>query len=359
MTKLWINMGPQHPMTHGLWNLKILVDGETIVDAEPVLGYLHRGVEKLCERRTYNQIIPLADRLCYVSSLCFAHAYCLTVEEMMDLEIPERAKYLRVIALEMQRLTSHMTWLMAIGPDVGLITLLLYCLREREYFLDLLQLQTGARMNQNYPRIGGVSQDIPSNFEHKVNKIFDKFKVRVKDYHKVTNESSAFLKRMQGVGTLSVEDAIAYGVTGPNLRGSGAKLDMREHDPYEVYDELDWEIQVRDEGDSLARFHVRMGEMQESCKIILQALKKMPDGPINVKAPMRPEGQAFRRTEDSRGEVSYYVVGNGGESPYRLKVRSPIFCTMNVLPKLLTGVNVADVVAIMGSIDVCIGETDK
>ncbi|MFQ6106829.1 MAG: NADH-quinone oxidoreductase subunit D [Thermoplasmata archaeon] len=359
MTKLWINMGPQHPMTHGLWNLRILVDGETVLDAVPVLGYLHRGIEKLAERRTYQQIIPLADRLCYVSSLCFAHSYCLAVEEMMGLEIPERAKYLRVIALELQRLSSHLTWLMALGPDLGIATVLLYCLREREYVLDLLQLQTGARMNQNYPRIGGVAKDIPLNFEQRANRFIDKFTERLRDYDKILHESSAFLQRMQGVGHLSKEDAMAYGVTGPNLRGSGAKLDLRDHDPYEAYDQLDWEVQVRKEGDSLARYHVRMGEMRESCRIIRQALKKMPDGPIKVKAPIRPEGQGFRRTEDSRGEASFYVVGNGGESPYRLKIRSPVFCTLNAIPKMMRGVNVADILAIMGSIDICIGETDK
>jgi len=214
-------------------------------------------------------------------------------------------------------------------------------------------------MNQNYPRIGGVSKDIPSNFEHKANKIIDVFEERLKDYDKIFHESAAFLKRMQGIGYLSVEDAMDYGVTGPNIRGSDCNIDIRDHDPYEVYDQLDWDVQVRKEGDSLARYHVRMGEMVESCRIIRDALKKMPDGPIWVKPPIRPKGQAFRRTEDSRGETIFYVVGNGGESPYRLKVRSPIFSTMNVLPKILHGVNVADVLAIMGSIDVCIGETDK
>jgi NADH-quinone oxidoreductase subunit D len=359
MSKLWINMGPQHPMTHGLWNLRILVDAETVLDAQPILGYLHRGIEKIAEHRNYQQIIPLADRLCYVSSLCFAHAYCLTVEEMMGLEIPERAKYLRVIALELQRLSSHLTWLMALGPDLGMATLLLYCLREREYVLDLLQLQTGARMNQNYPRVGGVAQDIPPKFEGKAKRFCATFIERLKDYDKILHESRAFQHRMVDVGHLSKKDAMAYGVTGPNLRGSGAKIDLREHDPYEVYDELDWEVQVYDECDSMARYLVRMGEMRESCKIILDALKKMPEGPIKVKAPIRPEGQGFRRTEDSRGESSFYVVGNGGESPYRMKVRSPVFCTMNVIPKIMDGVNVADVLAIMGSIDVCIGETDK
>lgn len=359
MTRLWINMGPQHPMTHGLWNLRILVDGETVVDAEPRLGYLHRGIEKLSEKRNYIQIITLADRLCYVSSLCWSHAYCLAVEEMMGLEIPERAKYLRVIALELQRLASHLTWLMALGPDVGLITALLYCLREREYFLDLLQLQTGARMNQNYPRIGGVSSDIPRNFENRCVKTIDRFERKLEDYDKLFHESSAFLQRMQGVGYLSKEDAMEYGVTGPNIRGSNCRIDIRDHDPYEVYDQLDWEVQVQREGDSLARYHVRMGEMFESCRIIRQALKKMPDGPVRVKPPIRPKGEAFRRTEDARGEALFYVVGNGGESPYRLKIRSPIFCTMTAIPKLLSGVNVADVLAIMGSIDVCIGETDK
>lgn len=359
MTDIWINMGPQHPMTHGLWNLKILVDGEEIVDAVPILGYLHRGVEKLCERRDYTQIIPLMDRLCYVSSLTWSHAYCLAAEELMGIEIPERAKYLRVIALELQRIASHLMWLAAFGPDLGMITALLYAMREREYFLDMLQLQTGARMNQNYPRVGGVRNDIPPDFPHKCLKILDYFEGKRRQYERLFDENAIFMMRTEGVGYLSKEDAMNLGVTGQTLRGSNCPIDLRTHDPYEVYDQLDWEVQVAKEGDCYARFQVRMGEMWQSCRIIRDALKKMPEGPVRVKPPMRPKGEAFRRTEDSRGEALIYIVGNGGTSPYRVKVRSPIFANLRAVSVMLKGQRVADVLAVMGSIDICIGETDK
>jgi len=359
MAEMWINMGPQHPMTHGLWNLRVKVDGETIIDAEPEIGYLHRGIEKLSEARDFNKIIILMDRLCYVSSLTWAHVYCLSAEELMDLEIPERAKYLRVIALELQRIASHLMWLAAFGPDLGLLTALLYALRERELFLDLLQAMTGARMNQNYPRIGGVRNDIPADFEKQCLKVIDYFEKKLKDYERLFDESSVFLMRTQGVGYLKKEDAINMGVTGPNLRGSNCPIDIRRQDPYEVYEEMDFEVQWQKEGDCYARYKVRMGEMKESCKIIRQALKKLPKGPIRVKAPKRPEGEAFRRTEDSRGEALIYLIADGSDRPYRLKIRSPIFVSLSAAPLMLRGNKVADIVSIMGSIDICVGEIDK
>lgn len=359
MNDMWINLGPQHPMNHGLWNLKVRVDGEIVVESIPVLGYLHRGVEKLCEKRDYNQIIPLMDRLCYVSSLTWAHAYCISVEEMMELEIPERAKYLRVIALELQRVASHLMWLAAFAPDLGLFSAYLYSMREREHFLDMLQWLTGARMNQNYPRIGGVRNDMPSNFPDKCIKNLDYFEKKLEQYKQLFDDNKVFRMRTEGVGVLSKEDAMDLGVTGPALRGSNCPIDMRTHDPYEVYDELDWEVQVGKECDVYSRYAVRMGEMRESCRIIRDAFKKIPDGPVRVKAPIRPTGQGFRRTEDSRGEALIYVVGQGGESPYRLKIRSPIFAIMRAVPVMLEGTSVADLLSIMGSVDVCIGDTDK
>lgn len=359
MTDMWINMGPQHPMNHGLWNLKVRVDGEIVVEAIPQLGYLHRGVEKLCERRDFNQIIPLMDRLCYVSSLTWAHAYVLSVEDMMELEIPERAKYLRVIGLELQRVASHLMWLAAFAPDLGLFSAYLYSMREREHFLDLLQWLTGARMNQNYPRIGGVRNDMPDNFPERCVKKLDYFERKLKEYKQLFDDNKVFQMRTQGVGILSKEDAMDLGVTGPPLRGSNCPIDMRTHDPYEVYDELDWEVQVAKDCDVWARFQVRMGEMRESCRIIRDALKKMPSGPVRLKAPKRPTGQGFRRTEDSRGEALIYVIGEGEKSPYRVKIRSPIFAMMRAVPEMVVGNPVADLLSIMGSIDVCIGDTDK
>jgi NADH-quinone oxidoreductase subunit D len=359
MTDMWINMGPQHPMNHGLWNLKVRVDGEIVMEAIPQLGYLHRGIEKLCERRDFNQIIPLMDRLCYVSSLTWAHAYVLSVEDMMELEIPDRAKYLRVIALELQRVASHLMWLAAFAPDLGLFSAYLYSMREREHFLDMLQWLTGARMNQNYPRIGGVRNDMPDYFPDRCIKKLDYFERKLEEYKQLFDDNKVFKMRTQGVGVLSKEDAMNLGVTGPTLRGSNCPVDMRTHDPYEVYDELDWEVQVGNECDVWARFQVRMGEMRESCSIIRDALNKMPSGPVRIKAPKRPTGQGFRRTEDSRGEALIYVIGNGEKSPYRVKIRSPIFAMMRAVPDMVVGNPVADLLSIMGSIDVCIGDTDK
>ncbi len=357
--QMWINMGPQHPMTHGLWNLRIRVDGDTIVDAEPVMGYLHRGVEKICEYRDYLKPIVLMDRLCYVSSLTWAHVYCAAVEDLMDIEPPPRGKYLRVIGCELQRMASHLMWLAAFIADLGLLAGFLYSLRERELVLDLLQMMTGQRMNQNYPRPGGVHNEIPANFEQETTKVFRYLRKKFKEYEKLLDDSPTFLLRTKGVGVLDKDDAINYGVTGPNLRGSGVRVDIREMEPYDVYDELDFEPVVYEEGDAYARYKVRMGELYESMSLVEQALKKMPDGPFRRKAPKRAEGEGFARTEDARGEALIYVIGDGSDRPYRVKVRSPIFVTLSALPMMLHGHHVADVVSVTGSIDVCVGEIDK
>ncbi|MFP4169760.1 MAG: NADH-quinone oxidoreductase subunit D [Methanomassiliicoccales archaeon] len=360
MAEMWINMGPQHPFTHGLWNLRVKADGETITDAEPILGYLHRGWEKSCEHRTYPQIIPLSDRLCYGSSMSWAHLYCLTIEELMDLEVPERAEYIRVIVLELQRIASHLMWLAAFGTDLGCLTLMLYCMRERELFLDLLQGVTGARMTYNYPRIGGVRNDFPDNFERDTLRVLDHFENKLDDYENLCDGSRIFRIRTEGLGILKPEDAKNLGVTGPNLRGSAVRLDLRKNDPYSVYDELDWEVAWHDACDTYARYRVRMDEFRISCDIIRQAFKKMPKGPIRVKAPRKaPEGSAVARVEDPRGEGLMYVVSDGSDTPYRLKVRSPVFIYVAAAPYILKGHKIADVPSIMGSIDMCLGETDR
>lgn len=360
MAEMWINMGPQHPMTHGLWNLRVKVDGETIVDAEPVIGYLHRGWEKLTEHRTYPQIIPMADRLCYGASMSWSHLYCLTIENLMDVKVPERAEYIRVIVLELQRIASHLMWLAAYGTDLGLLTGFVYCMRERELFLDLLQSVTGARMTYNYPRIGGVRNDLPPNFERDCLRVLDYFEKKIDEYEQIYDGSAIFRMRTEGVGMLTPADGINLGVTGATLRGSGVAVDLRKHDPYSVYPELDWEICAHPGCDCYGRYRVRMDEMRMSCHIVREALRKMPAGPIRVKVPRNaPKRSAFARVEDPRGEGSMYAVGDGTDRPYRLKVRSPIFVTVSAVPIMLIGNKVADVPAIMGSVDMCLGETDR
>jgi NADH-quinone oxidoreductase subunit D len=362
--EFWINMGPQHPMTHGLWNMKVKVDGETITDAKPEIGYLHRGYEKIMEVREFQKNVVLTDRLCYVSSITWSHAYCLAVEKMMGIETPERGKWIRVISLELQRIASHLMWLASYGPDLGLLTGLLWCLRERELFLDLIQLMSGARMNQNYPRVGGVRNDLPENFEAMCKRSIEHFLEKVDhEYPQIFHESKVFRMRTEGVGKISAADAINWGVTGPNLRACGVNIDLRRLDPYETYADIDFEPQVWHDGgagDSYARFVCRFNELKESCKIILQALEEMPKtGPYRVKPPRRAEGEGFAKTEDSRGEALFYVIGDGDDRPYRVKIRSPVFCTMAATPQLLRGNKLADVVSILGSVDVCVGEMDK
>lgn len=359
MAEFWVNMGPQHPMTHGLWNMRVKLDGETIVDADPQIGYLHRGVEKISEVREFQKVIVLTDRLCYVSSITWSHAYCLAVEELMDIEIPERAKWLRVIALEIQRVASHLMWLAAFGPDLGLLTLLLYSLRERELFLDLIELLAGLRMNSNYTRVGGVRNDMPPDFAKSCERNIRHFLKKIDEYEAMMEGSRTYLMRTQGIGKISKADAINWGVTGPNLRGSGARIDIRKTVPDQVYDQIDWEMCVEDDCDCWARARVRMREMRESCHIILEALKKIPPGPYRVKPPRRADGEAFRITEDSRGEALFYVCGEGDDRPYRVKIRSPIFCSLAAAPMMMRGHKFADLVSIMGSIDICVGEIDK
>jgi len=358
---MWINMGPQHPMTHGLWNLKVRVDGEIVVEALPEIGYLHRGVEKISEVREFHKVIALTDRLCYVSSITWSHAYCLAVEELMGVtdQIPPRARYLRVISNELQRVASHLMWLAAYGPDLGILTGLLWALRDRELFLDLIQAMTGMRMNQNYPRPGGVRNDIPATFERDCTKVVKHFMGKLDEYEDLLGSNKTFHMRTKGVGVISPEEGTEWGVTGPNLRASGVACDLRKLDPYDAYDELSFEQALDKDGDSFARYAVRMEEMRTSCDLVLQALKKLPKGPYRMKAPRRAEGEAYRRTEDSRGEALFYVCGDGSDRPYRVKIRSPIFCTMSAVPTIMRGERVADVISIMGSLDVCVGEMDK
>ncbi len=360
MAEMWINMGPQHPMTHGLWNLRVKVDGETIVDAEPEVGYLHRGIEKICENRTYPQIIPLADRLCYGSSLTWSHLYCMTVEDLMGVEVPERAEYIRVVTLEMQRLASHLMWLAAYAVDLGMMAGFIYSMRDREVLVDLLQSLSGSRLTYNYPRIGGVAHDLPPNWDREALRACNYIETRLKEYEDLYEGSKIFMMRNVDVGLLSKEDALDLGVTGPPLRASGVKYDMRKDRPYSVYSDFDFEVCSRPEGDCFARYRVRIDEMWESCKIIRQAIQRMPKGKWRTVVPRNaPVGTGLGRVEDPRGEGMMYVVGDGSDKPYRLKIRSPIFITVSAAPCMLVGYKMADVVAIMGGLDMCIGECDR
>jgi len=360
MAEMWINMGPQHPMTHGLWNLKIKVDGETITDAEPEVGYLHRGIEKICENRTYTQILPIADRLCYGASLSWNHLYCRTVEDLMAIEVPERAQYLRVASLEMQRIASHLMWLAAYAADLGMMTGFIYAMRDREVFIDILQALTGSRITYNYCRIGGVAHDAPPDFERDSMRACAFMEKKISEYYDLYEGSRVFMMRNVGVGKLSKEDAMNLGVTGPPLRASGVRYDLRKDMSYETYPEIDFQPITHPDGDCYARYRVRMEEMLESCKIIRQAIRKMPKGNWRVRAPRNaPVGAGLGRVEDPRGEGMMYVVGDGTDRPYRLKIRSPIFVTVSAAKRMLVGYKVADVVAIMGGLDMCIGETDR
>ena len=379
MAKMWITMGPQHPMTHGLWTLRVQVDGETVVDAEAELGYIHRGVEKIAEARDFTQVTPYCDRLCYVSAMTWSNSYIYAAEDLLEVEVPERAEYIRCIAAECQRIASHLMWLGAYGPDVGNLTIMTWALREREMFLDLLQELGGSRMHYNYPRIGGVKRDIPPGWADRLIAKVKLFEKRIDEYEMLLDESTIFLVRLQGVGYATAENMVEAGVSGPNVRASGVNYDVRWSHPYSVYDQLDWEPAVEKPtsvkgSDCYDRYRVRMEEMRQSCRMILDAIEKIPGGKnsnyangdemILAKAPTRaPEGATgFSHYECTRGASQFYIQGGGdgrGKNPYRLSIRSPMFITIPYVAKTMIGYKVADIPAIMGSFDPCIGETDR
>lgn len=361
MAEMWVNMGPQHPMTHGLWNLRVKVDGETVVDAIPEIGYLHRGIEKIGENRTYLQFIPITDRLCYAASMSWSYTFVMTTEQLMNIQPPERAEYIRVIILELQRIASHLMWLAGYAVNLGQYTMFLYPMRERELFLDLLQMVTGNRLLYDYPRIGGVRNDLPSGFKGETLRVLDYFERKLEDYKNMLDNNEVFLMRNVGVGVLKPKDAINLGVTGPTLRGSGVKMDLRRDDPYSIYDRFDFDVCTEKEGDCYARYKVRMNEMRESMKIIRQALRTIPQGEVLLrKVPKNaPKNAVYGHTEDPRGEAGMYLVGNGTNKPYRIKIKSPAFVNTFAAPYFIIGYKFADIPAIMESIDVCIGETDR
>ena len=359
---LMVNMGPQHPSTHGVFRLVIWVDGERIVKVEPHIGYLHRGSEKICESEQYNQIVTLFDRLDYVGNLNNELAFCLAVEKLTETVVPERAEYIRVILCELNRIASHMLFYGVYGLDAGATTPMLYGFRERERVQELFESVTGARMMHNYIRIGGVKEDVPADFEKNVRKLLDDLKQGVEECDSLLSQNEMFLARTKGVGIISGDDALDYGVTGPALRASGVVEDVRVTDPYSIYERFDFGIPVGSMGDCWDRYFVRVEEMRESIKIIEQALAELPKGEISAKVRRivrPPAGDVFIRTESPRGDLGVYIVSDGSDKPYRVKVRPPSFANLQALESMLKDTYIADAVLVLGSIDIIMGEVDR
>ena len=359
---LMINMGPQHPSTHGVFRLVLWIDGERVVRAEPHIGYLHRGSEKLCEGEQYSQIITLFDRLDYVSNLNCELAFCLAVEKLMGVEVPDRASYIRVILCELNRIASHMLFYGVYGLDAGAMTPILYGFRERERIQSLFETVTGARMMHNYIRVGGVKEDLPDDFADGLAKLTSHLRAGIEECDGLLTNNEMFLARTKGIGTITGPDAIDYGLTGPALRAAGVPEDVRISEPYSVYDRFDYGIPVGTNGDCWDRYYVRMEEMRQSLKIIDQAMEQLEPGPITAKVrriPRPPKGEVYVRTESPRGDFGVYLVSDGSDKPYRVKVRAPSFANLQALLHLLREAYVADVVVVLGSIDIILGEVDR
>jgi NADH-quinone oxidoreductase subunit D len=359
-----INIGPQHPSMHGVFRLRVAFDGEEVVDAEPVIGYLHRGTEKLAETRNYTQIVTLTDRMDYVASMSNNLGYVRAVEELAGIEVPERAQYLRVISAELQRIASH---LMGIGfflNDLGaLATPLMYCFRERERILDLFEMLCGARITLSYMRPGGVTQDAPEDFWPALRKLNSEMPGYIDELEGLISTNEIVLTRTLNVGIITPEQAIAGSMSGPMLRATGVQWDLRRAHPYEIYDRLTFDIPIGSNGDSFDRYLVRIQEMRESVKIIDQCIRDIPEGPArNEDVPFMvrpPVGDVYSSIEGPKGELGFYLVSDGGISPYRCHVRAPSFINLSMLREMLVGWKMADLIIIFGSIDVVLGEIDR
>ena len=360
-----LNMGPQHPSTHGVFRMILTVEGELIVDAEPVIGYLHRGSEKLCERENYRQIITLFDRLDYVANFNNELVFCLAAEKLMGIAAPERAQLIRIILCELNRISSHMLFYGAFGTDVGIFgTAFMYGFREREEIQQLFESVSGARMMHSYIRVGGVAQDLPDGFVPRVRGALDRIRRAIDEADRLLTFSEIMLERTRGVGAIAGPDAVDWGLSGPALRASGILHDVRVDEPYELYDRFTFDIPLAENGDCWDRYWVRMEEMRQSAAIVEQALDMLEEGPIQtpvakfgfVKPPI---GDAYARGENPRGDFGVYLVSRGGTSPYRVKIRAPSFSNLMALRDLTVGAYIADAVVILGSLDIVLGEVDR
>jgi NADH:ubiquinone oxidoreductase subunit D/NADH:ubiquinone oxidoreductase subunit C len=360
-----VNMGPQHPSTHGVFRAVVVLDGETIVSLKPVMGYLHRNHEKIGERNTFLQIMPYTDRLDYFNSMSNNWGYALAVEKLMGIQVAERAEYIRVIMAELTRIQNHLIWVGMMLNDLGTyFTPALYAFEERELILDVFEAASGSRMMCNYYRFGGVVRDIPVDaFEKIKGLVFDRLPAKIEEFDRLLTENEVLVSRLKGVGYLSAEDAIATSTTGPVLRASGVPYDIRRADPYGIYDRFDFDVVARPEGDMYARYLVRIEEMRQSLRILEQAVKGIPDGPVMSQKPVYqvrvPAGEAYGRIEAPKGELGYYVISNGKPNPWRYHVRAPSFINLTALELMCVGDKIADFVAILGAIDIVLGELDR
>ncbi len=382
-----LNMGPQHPSTHGVLRLMLEIDGETIVRILPDIGYLHTGIEKTCEAKFYQQVVPMTDRIDYLAPLTNNLAYCLAVEKLLGMEIPPRAQWIRVMLNELTRINSHLVWLGTHAMDIGAMTVFLYCFREREDILRLFEAVSGQRMMTSYFRIGGLALEPPLGFFDRVKKFIDRFPADIDEYEGLLTGNPIFVGRIKGVGHITAEDCLALGGTGPTLRASGIDVDLRRDNPYSGYENFKFNVPVLKDGDVWARYMVRVQELRESQKIVVQALEGLPEGPTKADSPkvvlpdrekMKtemealiyhfkivtegftvPEGEVYLPVESPRGEMGYYVVSDGTAKPYRVHMRSPSFANLQTLGKMCEGRLIADVVAAIGSIDIVLGDVDR
>ncbi len=358
-----LNMGPVHPSTHGVFRMRATLDGEVVVDIEPVFGYLHRGIEKLAEQRTYGGFIPLTDRLDYIASMSNNFAYVTAVEKLAGIEVPERAEYIRVIIAELQRIAAFLIAVGAFLNDCGAyFTPFIYMFREREKIVDLFEMVSGQRLTYNYMRVGGVSQDLPAEFLPALRKFLDQMPRFIDEYDRLLMQNEILLARTKGVGILPREQAINSGASGPVLRGSGVKWDIRKGDPYSIYDRFDFDVPTGTVGDCYDRYRVRVEEMRQSLRIIKQAAKQIPSGPVRSKVPhlvRPPAGEAYARIEAPKGELGFYLVSDNSIAPYRCHIRPPSLINLTALREMIRGWKVADAIVIFGSIDITVGEIDR
>jgi len=380
-------MGPQHPATHGVLRLVLDLQGETVVGCDPRPGYLHRGIEKWMESRNYHQIIPITDRLEYITCMNNNLGYVVAVEKLANIEVPERAQFIRTLMAELTRLSGHLVWLGTHALDIGAMTVCMYTLRERELILDLTEMVTGARQTVSYVRIGGVRNDIPRDFFDKCREFTEIFPKRLEEYDTLIRENRIWLQRTVGIGVFSAKDAVNYGLTGGTLRGSGVNYDLRKVEPYAAYDKVDFDVPLGKNGDVYDRYIVRINEMRQSNRIIKQCLDMMPSGPVvtadpryaipekmNVMKSMEslahqfvlmskwvpmPKGEVYVATEAPKGELGFYIISDGSGRPYRIKIRAPSYVHVSALSKMVTGHMVADVIACIGTIDIVLGEVDR
>jgi NADH-quinone oxidoreductase subunit D len=382
-----LNMGPQHPATHGVLRVMLELDGETVINAKPVIGYLHTGIEKNMEAKTYTQALTMTDRMDYLAPMSNNLVYVGAIEKLMEIEIPPRAEYVRVIMTELTRIASHLVWLGTHATDIGAMSMLLYCFREREKILQMYEFVSGVRMMSSYFRVGGIANDIPAGFDTRVKEILNTFPGKFREYEGLLTENRIWRNRTIGVGVVSAEEAISSGLSGPNIRGSGIAWDLRKSNPYSYYDKFEFDIPTGQKGDVFDRYLVRLEEMRQSLRIISQAIDGIPEGPyittdgkiapppktdvltgmeelihhfkIFVHGFSPPEGDVYFSIESPKGEIGCYIVSDGSKKPYRVHFRPPSFINISALNKLVRGRMVADVIACIGSLDIVLGEIDR